>query len=125
MSLQHRDDEQERIYNHIITNIKILERFINTKCFFNLDKIERTIDELILLRKACQPRHCEEIDSRFLKIKTLLNKEQLERIFKKIFNYNSERVSNNNVSKKKMMNLFEKGGKSNRLNKQTKRRHQK
>jgi hypothetical protein len=88
--MSNEDDIQERIYNQIIANIKILERFINTKCFFNLDKIERTINELILLRKHCELKHCQEIDSTFYKISKILNKEQLDRIFKKIFQYKKD-----------------------------------
>ena len=96
MSTQHedkhedQDQNQERIYNQIIANIKILERFINTKCFFNLDKIERTINELILLRRHCELKHCQEIDFTFYKISKILNKEQLDRIFKKIFQYKKD-----------------------------------
>jgi hypothetical protein len=90
MSTQHEDSVQERIYNQIIANIKILERFINTKCFFNLDKIERTVNELILLRRHCELKHCQEIDSTFYKISKILNKEQLDRIFKKIFQYKKD-----------------------------------
>lgn len=120
------EDEDQLMYDKIMSNIEILDELIKSKCLFNLDKIERTIDELIELRRHCEPKHCEQIDDKFLKINKLLNKEQLDRIFKKIFNYKSDRVSNNTAAnkktkeeemKKKMQELFTKGGKTKHYNK--------